>query len=96
VTLGAGAALAGLVSAVPQLIWLSAHKNIVFAVAATLLVAAGTLQWRNRQAPCPIDPPQARACIFLRKAGWWLWGLSFALYLTGFFFAFVAARIFYG
>lgn len=96
VTLGAGATLAGLVSAAPQLIWLSAHKNIVFAVAAVLLAAAGALQWRNRHAPCPIDPAQARACKILRRAGWWLWGLSLALYLTGFFFAFVAVRIFYG
>ncbi|MDP2205864.1 MAG: hypothetical protein Q8K65_06100 [Alphaproteobacteria bacterium] len=96
VTLGAGATLAGLVSAAPQLVWLSAHKNAVFTVAGALLAIAGAVQWRNRHAPCPADPTQARACMFLRRAGWWLWSLSLALYLTGFFFAFIAARIFYG
>ena len=39
VALGAGAALASLVTAVPQLIWLSAHKPIVFATAGALLQA---------------------------------------------------------
>ena len=30
VTLGAGASLAGLVTAIPQLVWLSEHKTLVF------------------------------------------------------------------
>ena len=37
VALGAGAALAGLVTAVPQLVWLSEHKALVFGGAAALL-----------------------------------------------------------
>lgn len=41
VALGAGAALAGLVAAVPQLIWLSEHKSGVFGVAAALLAISG-------------------------------------------------------
>lgn len=40
VSLGAGAALASLVSAFPQLVWLSEHKLVVFAVATALLVAS--------------------------------------------------------
>lgn len=96
VTLGAGAALAGLIGTFPQIIWLSAHKEALFSIAALLLLAAGILQWKNRHAPCPADPQQARACRILRRAGWWIWSFSLALYLTGFFFAFVAARLFYG
>lgn len=96
VTLGAGAALAGLVSTVPQLVWLSQHKEIVFSVAALLLIVAGAVQWKNRHAPCPADPAQARACALLRRAGWWIWGFAAVVYLTGFFFAFVAVRVFYG
>ena len=41
VALGAGAALAGLVTAVPQLVWMSDHKALVFGIAAALLVVAG-------------------------------------------------------
>jgi hypothetical protein len=43
VSLGAGASLVGLVSAFPQLVWLSEHKNLVFAIAAALLLASGVL-----------------------------------------------------
>jgi len=56
VTLGAGAALAGLVSSFPQLVWLSAHKVAVFSIAGVMLVLAGAVQWKNRHAPCPADP----------------------------------------
>jgi len=95
VTLGAGAALAGLVSAVPQLVWLSAHKQAVFGLAGALLGIAGFWQWKNRHAPCPADPAQAAACTRLRKASWWIWGFAVMVYTIGFFFAFIAVRIFY-
>ena len=42
VSLGAGAALVGLVSAVPQLIWLSEHKALVFGVAGAMLLLSGS------------------------------------------------------
>lgn len=95
VTLGAGAVLAGIVSTVPQLVWLSAHKGAVFTLAGALLCLSGIWQWKNRHAPCPADPDQAAACMRLRKASWWIWGFSVALYATGFFFAFIAVRVFY-
>src|ERR1700739_4871711 len=66
VTLGAGAALAGLVSAVPQLIWLSEHKPLVFGSAGALLVVSGVALWYGRNLPCPTDPAAARACRRLR------------------------------
>ena len=56
VAVGAGAALAGLVTAVPQLIWLSAHKTIVFGLAAIALGVSGVALWVGRRAPCPADP----------------------------------------
>jgi len=93
VTLGAGAALAGLVSSFPQLVWLSAHKVAVFSIAGVMLVLAGAVQWKNRHAPCPADPAQALACKRLRMAGLWIWGAALAVYATGFFFAFIAPRI---
>jgi len=39
--LGAGATLAGLVSAVPQLMWLSAGKALVFGTATALPITSG-------------------------------------------------------
>lgn len=47
--LGAGATLAGLVSAVPQLIWLSACKALVFGTATALPITSGRSIWRARK-----------------------------------------------
>lgn len=96
VTLGMGAALAGLISAAPWLTALSDHKKIVFGIAGTMLAAATIMQWRARHAPCPADPAQARMCRRFRTISRIILGFSIAVYATGFFFAFLAAGIFYG
>lgn len=93
VTLGAGAVLAGIVSNVPQLVWLSEHKIALFIFAGTMLTVSGFLRYQSRNAPCPIDQDQARACGRLRRASAYIYGFSVAIYLTGFFFAFVAPYI---
>ena len=67
VSLGAGAALVALVSAFPQLVWLSEHKLLVFGVAGALLAASAILIWRARKLPCPADPVLGRRCGRLRK-----------------------------
>jgi hypothetical protein len=67
VAIGAGAALAGLVTAVPQLIWLSEHKPLVFGIAGALLAVSGVTLWLGRRAVCPADPRLARSCQQLRR-----------------------------
>ena len=96
VTLGLGAALAGIVATAPWLVAVSDYKEIVFLVAGLLLAMATTLQWRARNAPCPADPVKARACSRLRKFSWMILVFSIIIYLVGFFFAFIAAKLFYG
>ena len=95
VTLGAGAALAGLVSNVPWLISLSEHKVWVFGVAGFLLFGTGVLRYINRNAPCPVDPVAAKACTRLKNISKYMYWFSVAVYAVGFFFAFIAVRIFY-
>jgi len=95
VSIGAGAVMAGLIEAVPQITWIGKHKTAVFAVAGILLVVSGAWQWHARSLPCPADKAQAAACARARQVSWIVWGLSVALYATGFFFAFLAASIFY-
>lgn len=90
VSLGAGAALSSLVAAVPQLVWFSLHKDIVFGAGALMLAAAGLLQWRARSLPCPADPALAAACGASRRSAARLYLVSLAIYLTGAFFAFLA------
>jgi hypothetical protein len=89
VALGAGSVFAGLVSHVPQLIWLSEHKAVTFGVAALLLGAGAVLQWRARQLACPTDPQLAEACRTTRSGtGPVLW-IAVALFTAGALFAFV-------
>lgn len=95
VSLGMGAALAGLVSAAPWITMISDYKIWVFAVAGILLCLSAIMQWRARFAPCPVDPAKAKACMRLRALSWWILGFAILVYLTGFFFAFIAADLFY-
>ena len=93
VSIGAGAALASVITVVPQLVWLSEHKVPLFAFAGLMLAMSGISAYRNRHAPCPADPIQARSCIRLRRWSALLFYLSAGIYAIGFFFAFFAARL---
>lgn len=88
VSLGAGAALVGLVSAVPQLIWLSEHKVAVFGVAGLLVLGSGVLLWNARRLPCPADPAAGRTCARLRRVTHWLYDVAAVGYMIGAVFAF--------
>jgi hypothetical protein len=88
VSLGAGAVLVGLVSASPQLVWLSEHKVAVFGVAALLLAGSGAMLWHARRLPCPVDPAAARSCGRLRRVSAVLYGISLAAFGAGALFAF--------
>jgi hypothetical protein len=89
VAIGAGAALAGLVTAVPQLIWLTEHKVVVFGIAGALLAISGTALWFGRRAPCPADPALARSCQRLRRFSAIVHAIALISFATGGIFAFV-------
>ena len=89
VALGAGAALSSLVSIFPQVVWLSEHKEALFGFAGFMMIGSGTLQWRNRSAPCPIDPALRDACLKTRKTASTVYAASVVLYFIGGWFAFI-------
>ena len=91
VSLGAGAALAGVVTAFPQLIWVSEHKLGVFVFAGVMLLLSGVATYRNRNAPCPTDPALAKSCMTLRRIASYIFWISVLIYGTGFTFAFLLA-----
>jgi len=93
VALGAGAALAGLVTAVPQLIWLSAHKALVFGLAFAMLTLSGALLWSARALPCPVDAALASTCARLRRTSIALWCVALLCTATGAVFAFLLPRL---
>jgi magnesium-transporting ATPase (P-type) len=96
VTLGMGASLAGFVGVFPWITAISEYKVAVFAMAGIMLSLSAWMQWRARHAPCPADARKAKACMRLRKISWGILVFSIVIYVTGIFFAFFAADIFYG
>ena len=89
-----GAVMAGLIEAVPGIVWLGKYKAWVFGFAGLAIAFAGWMQWRARSLPCPIDPKLARACARLRAVSWGIWWVSLVLFLVGGYFAFVAVWFF--
>lgn len=90
VTLGFGAAFAGLVGAFPQLVWVSEHKALVFGAGGFLIAFSAFLQWRGRRMACPTDPTLAEGCRTARDWSRVIFISSVALYALGSFFAFAA------
>jgi len=95
VTFGMGAVLAGVISYMPWLSVVSEHKIIVFVIAGILLMIATYIQLQSGEDSCPVDVMQRQACARLKKISWIVLCFSIAVYLLGFFFAFVAVHIFY-
>jgi hypothetical protein len=93
VALGAGAALAGLVTAVPQLVWLGEHKPLVFGIPLALLIASGGATWYSRRLACPIDPVAARSCQRLRRINVALYSVAVVSFAVGLTFAFVLPQL---
>jgi hypothetical protein len=96
VGLGAGAVLAGLINAVPQLVLFSEYKVPVFAMAFLLLAINGLLQWRNRNVACPIDftRQQIETCARTRILALRIYSVSVVLFVIGLWFAFVQPYFF--
>ena len=54
-----------------------------------LMLGGGVLQWRNRTAPCPLDPDLRSACLRTRRWSLVVYGVSLLLLVIGAAFAFV-------
>jgi hypothetical protein len=89
VSLGAGGAVVGLITAFPQLIWLSEHKSAVFGMATALLTVSGALLWWASRLPCPVDARLGRRCMHLRRFGLRLYVVSAGLLVISMVFAFI-------
>ena len=94
VSVGMGAAFAGLIGVFPQIVWLSENKILVFSLSGILILISCRLLYINRYAPCPIDPDQAKACAVSRKWSLRAIILSAILWVCGFFFAFLTPLLF--
>ena len=90
VAVGSVTTLTSLISAFPQLVWISEHKPLVFGLAGATLLLAGWLQWRARLIACPADAQLAALCRQTRRQSLWIYRVSVVIFLIGSFFAFVA------
>jgi len=87
--------MASIVSVSPWLITLSKYKIYTFSFSAFMLIAAGIMRYNSKDNFCPADPEQAKACRNLRRISAVIYWGSVVIFLTGFFFAFIAVHIFY-
>ena len=94
VSLGAGAAVASLVSTFPFLIWMSQHKTALFVASGLMMLAAWW--WRRQPAACPLEPELARACARYKRISDWVFRFSVAVYAVGVFFAYILPWLLYG
>ena len=92
VSIGAGAVMASLVSAVPQLVWISEHKIPLFVFAGLMLLISSISTYLNRNAQCPADPALAKSCLRTRRVSFGVLLISLTIYATGFYFAFLVGR----
>lgn len=83
VGLGAGATLISLFTQFPFLITLSENKEIVWLVAGVLLGANGVWIYKQKNAPCPLDPALALKCTQARVLSYRIWISSLVVYLIG-------------
>jgi len=58
-----------------------------------MLGITGVMRYRNRNAACPIDPRRLQACKRQRVINTAAYYASLGLYMTGFFFAFIAVHV---
>lgn len=90
VSLGMGASMVALTKAIPQITWIGEHKNYVFGFAFFMLLISSILTYKNRKAPCPIDPKLRDACLRGRKYSKNVLILGWVALSVGFFFAYLA------
>lgn len=96
VSLGAGAVMVSLVTAVPQLVWISEHKIPLFVFAGCMLALSGVSYYRARNEPCPVESQERKSCLRMRRWSLIVLSISSLAYIAGFFFAFVASRLWSG
>jgi len=91
VTLGLGASLASLVGTFPQIVWLSQYKGYLFCLALICLVYATLMQKKQAASDCSLEQKEACQSIKAKMPAVLMFG--WILFLTGFFFAYLAVHI---
>ncbi len=94
VSLGAGAVVASFATQVPFLVTLSMHKAWVFAGSGLMLLLGGWALYRSGRI-CPSDPDLGKLCDTAHKWNRRLYWVSVTIWCVGFFFAFIAVKMFY-
>lgn len=92
VTLGLGAAMAAVTSAVPFLVTLALHKIWVFTGSGLMLLISGWLLYRPGRA-CPSDSELGRLCERAQRWNRRIHGISAAIWGVGVLAAYLALPI---
>lgn len=101
VAIGFGATFVSLINLIPQLIWFSENKNIVFIFGGVMLLINWPLVMQTRVTSCEIDMKEAgdsskglnSICEESKKRSKTIYFLSLVFYATGLLFAFILPMI---
>lgn len=88
VALGLGASLVSILGAVPELIWFSENKELVFLIAGTLLLINFAMKHYSTATSCPSDGSTGEVCATTKNMSAKLLYVSSIIYLVGACFAF--------
>ena len=92
VSIGAGAVMASLVSAVPQLVWISERKIPLFVFAGVLLCLIRACDLPESPNALPDRPRPCKILSTVRRVSFGVFIISLTIYATGFYFAFLVLR----
>lgn len=96
VTLGMGASFANLTGALPQIIWLTERKEMLFVITGILLLISYLSIKSSQQRACPIDQSQREVCESTKNYTLIIFWISTAFFIIGLCFSYIIPRIFYG
>ena len=93
VTLGMGGVVASMASNLPFLVTLSQYKAWMFLGSGLLLIISGWVLYRPNRT-CPSDPELGRLCQISYKWNIRFYWVSIAIWMIGFFSAYILSYLF--
>lgn len=93
VSLGMGATFASLTANVPQIIWLTERKDLLFLFTGLLLIISYLLMRQSEKMACPIDVNQNQVCDSSKKISKKMYWVTVFIYLIGVTFSYIIPMI---
>lgn len=95
VSLGLGATFASLTSTLPQIIWLTEYKDLLFIGTGSALATSYFIMKNSENKACPIDPRQRELCQSSKTISQKVYWTSLIMFCLGFGFSYILPLIYF-